>query len=324
MKKFVMGFFGAILVLFISVNVDFAKGPNKITIEVPNDFATIQEAVDAAQSGDEIVVAGSYVGAGALIEDKSLTLVGGNALINEGTLYRDHWYFGKLYAGFIVRGPDASGTSISKFQIQDVDLPVYVEKASPDVETPVGLPTIDDVSISHNIILGPLNGPVAYQAITLRGTKRAVVSFNRIDYASPFGILASGTSGWGGEAVTIKHNVVDFSQYLLPMRDGITVVAQSGAVITHNTVKVPFGGGEAIYIGRPVGDEPQIVSYNDLRGSAWDYFDTESWSYWPGPFTPMYPVIYERNFSDVGCFPTNNRGIGVPQNTKKGKLPEIL
>ena len=113
MNKFVMGFFGAILVLFISVNVDFAKGPNEITIKVPNDFATIQEAVDAAQSGDKIEVAGSYVGAGALIEDKSLTLVGGNALINEGTLYRDHWYFGKLYAGFIVRGPAASGTSIS-------------------------------------------------------------------------------------------------------------------------------------------------------------------------------------------------------------------
>jgi len=290
-----------VLFLFVLVSLISSVATAEV-INVPKDYSTIQEAVDTAVDGDKIVVGGSYVGAGALIQDKSLILVGGGALIIDGPFRIDPWV-GEVYSGFIVRGAASSGTSISHFTFQDLEYPVLV---IPN-ENEEGLATVDDITISHNRVLGT----AAFQAITLRGTKRGMVCYNRIDYARDIAIF--GTGGWGNisEDFTVKHNVIDFSQQTRRGNTGITSNKTRGAIITHNRINMSrTRDGQAVYIRFPVGDDSQIVSFNDFRGSDWDFWQTGFLAQWPGPFTLLYPVLYEKNFSDAGAFPNSNRGGG--------------
>ncbi len=113
---------------------------------VPNDFPTIQEAIDSTkvQDGDTIVVEpGAYAGAEVT---KAVTIFGrGGAVINSGPL---PWPGVRPFmAGFLFPGgdDDGSGATITHFQFEDVEFPVFSRGAS-------------NVTITHCTMTGSIQG----------------------------------------------------------------------------------------------------------------------------------------------------------------------
>ena len=103
-----------LLLAMITPSAALAK-PGHSVIVVPRDYATIQEAVDAASPGDTIKVqAGEY--AGATIGTK-VTLTGSSAGTVIKNLPGSPLYRGLAYmpVGFWLSGEEADGTSISHF-----------------------------------------------------------------------------------------------------------------------------------------------------------------------------------------------------------------
>jgi hypothetical protein len=99
---------GLFLAVFFLVCPAFAR-----TLHVPQDYGTIQGAVNAAKSGDKIQVGfGNWVGA---IIDKKLEIKGGN-----GAVIIDGPQFEGIFSGLqLVKGSD--GATISHLQFEKID-----------------------------------------------------------------------------------------------------------------------------------------------------------------------------------------------------------
>ena len=104
-------------------------------ISVPNDYPTVQDAVDAASDGDTIMVMdGMYAGA---VVNKAVHIKGnGHVIINVG-VDKEWWPHGTR--GFVVT---ADGATISHLAIENVG--IGIEGYPTDAN-----PAVDDVAISH-------------------------------------------------------------------------------------------------------------------------------------------------------------------------------
>ena len=117
--------------------------PNELY--VPNQYLTIQEAVNAASEGD-IIFVGPGTFAGAVIE-KGIELRGvGKALINDGPILASGTPIGDLNIGFFFPGGyNGNGTIIGHFEFDILEFPVFSRGA-------------DNVTVEHCKMSNPIQG----------------------------------------------------------------------------------------------------------------------------------------------------------------------
>jgi nitrous oxidase accessory protein NosD len=182
-------------------------------IEVPEDYPTIQDAVDFAAPGDKIIVGlGEYSGA---IVNKPVEIVGedGAAIVDGPPYDLDP----TIKTGFFLEPGISSDVTISGFTFF-VDLPVFGR-------------SVDDVTVKHNIMNAPLQGVtsvrgsrwviknndinglmdlplggigiwIVFTDIPSLPANDNLVAFNKItgDFPDPSGFIRAGIglSSWGG------------------------------------------------------------------------------------------------------------------------------
>jgi nitrous oxidase accessory protein NosD len=164
-------------------------------IRVPQDYPTIQQAIDAAQPGDVIKVgAGEFKGASV---NKPVTLIGegANTRITSGVgvprVMTDPGFPAFAFVGFLVSF-GGSGATISNFSFELTAAPRI---PNPILAIGVHVRHADEVTVIHNQIIGP--GAAAlpqYTGVYLFGANRCIVALNKMDgsdsgvavYSDPF------------------------------------------------------------------------------------------------------------------------------------------
>lgn len=129
----------------------FALPVSAVIINVPGDFPTIQEGIDACLDGDTVMVAaGIYSGAGnreISTAGKAIIVMGADGAINtiidgEGT-----------YTGFSIANQEQSTTVIQGFTIRNVASGILCDLTSPTIRA-----NIFENFIYHGIYLGAVSG----------------------------------------------------------------------------------------------------------------------------------------------------------------------
>ena len=193
-------------------------------IVVPDDFATVQQAINNASSGDVIYVkTGTYYE--NVLVNKSISLIGEN--VNTTVI-------------------DGSGLGtvieISAGKVAIMNLTVKNSGASIQ-DSAIELSNVENCSISGNVLIDDgYNGIMLYQSvrntvianvveetglngIILYGSDNDTVSENTVQNASFYGIVLQNSSG-----CNVKDNIVT-SNY-----EGIALVNSNGNSVSHNTV----------------------------------------------------------------------------------------
>lgn len=233
-------------------------------IEVPEDYPTIQDAVDFAAPGDKIIVGpGEYSGATV---NKPVEIKGEDgAVIVDGPPYD---LDPTIKTGFFLEPGISSGVTISEFTFF-VDLPVFGR-------------SVDDVTVKHNVMNAPLQGVTC-----VRGS-RWVIKHNDINGLRdlPLGGIGIWIVSTDIPSLPANDNLVAFNKITgdFPdpsgfIRAGIGLSSWGGQVtgnkIVHNRVvmtgDLAFPIGMAAWVAAP---PPQTylfsnkISFNDLRGST--------------------------------------------------------
>jgi hypothetical protein len=252
------------------------------TLRVPQDYASIQAAVDAAQPGDRVRVApGRWCGATL---SKHVRLEGGGLAVISGcpapTLDG-----GPLRIGFLL-GAGASGSHIRGFLFDGLGV-------SNDHTDPLAFAVFargaDDVVVEENVVLGTA------QAITNTGG-----SGWNVEHDTILGLTAFTCDGFcgGGSGIVFQQRATatpramgnsaehDFVSGSIPDgldefdMAGIVIYGQDGATASHNVLAIPRnpaaqGEGEGIEVSdRCCGDATpfdtsinSVIFANDGRAS---------------------------------------------------------
>jgi parallel beta-helix repeat protein len=117
------------------------------TIVVPDDYSTVQEAINAASEGDTVFVkSGIYFE--NLFINKSISLVGENK--ETTTIYRRDQSYPDVYPTLVVR---EDGVTVTGFTIKnDVSSPSQIPSGAVNAHTGVHLLNVNDCNIFANII----------------------------------------------------------------------------------------------------------------------------------------------------------------------------
>jgi hypothetical protein len=242
------------------------------TILVPDDYPTIQAAVDAADPGDKIMVGpGDY--AGATITTR-VELKGSD----EGTrIVSGVWFQGgaALDTSFFIE-PQAAGTIISHFVLVNGDFPHVFG---------VFARGTDHVTLSHLTILTP------WQGITNNGGKYWTITHNKIEGFPPDSNFATGiympAARSNLENNLVAFNTIDFSDGVGDTSDGILMFTfediwvgmSTGNRFVHNRIKSNETGYSIASFGisllfwddtggaSPLTLVDNIASFNDCRGN---------------------------------------------------------
>lgn len=270
------------LAFALSTSVLFAGLAAAETWTVPGDFATIQEAIDAASAGDTIRVGpGTFVGG---ILDKQLTIKGhGQALINDGPDTSSGITIG------LWLGPGSDGSTISRLRFADLELPVYARASD----------QVTDISVSHCRMVR------AVQAISAWGATGWDISHNKIEgletrNGGGIGILVADSSGGIVGENVVSHNTVQGTLFVDPddgggyvgvgivlfadfrgSRDGAEAISQN--LVRKNRVSLVSDTPEVVDVVAfemtdtqdtlpdPYCDDPVLfdnsVGFNDWRGT---------------------------------------------------------
>ena len=259
-------------------------------LSVPDQYATIQAAVDAANSGDSIMVdGGTYAGA---IVRKSLEIDGNGATI-DGSL-------SSLAAGFMLRGAEAAGSTISHFTFKNVLFGVTVNG-------------VDDATISHNV----MGDETLAQGITIGtlrgvGSKRTLISHNVINdvQLAKAGFGSVGIATFLSENVMMKHNKIITQDKARRTTNGyiygIVVLSSKGTMISQNDVHMAYGQVLTNAVNIDSKSTGTVVSFNDLRGTSYDFIDKAN----DPNFGPSANTTVQRNFADGPEIAAGNRGEG--------------
>jgi hypothetical protein len=228
-------------------------------IQVPQDYPTIQLAVNAATAGDMIRVGpGQWCGA-RITKQLDLEGEGGATIIGcpDGTPGPSSLGGGLFRIGFRVNAVDASGTTIRHFTFDErgwtfanptpLALGVFAANgASPSADNVIvehnqflgGLLGIESGgsgwSISHNVFdsttIDPVTGVGGGAIVLVNGVSPAMnntVSFNKISMIVPAGTLPS-----------------FITQINIPVL-GVLVQAEDNTLLTNNKISIALGPGAA-------------------------------------------------------------------------------
>jgi nitrous oxidase accessory protein NosD len=256
---------------------------------VPERYATIQAAVDAADAGDVIDVSpGRHCGATI---DRPVQLQGDGRAVIVGCADGPVLANG-VRAGFRLPGADgasgASGTRIEGFIFEG-------RGVSADNLEPLGVAIIatfaNDVRVERNRVLGTVQG------ITNTGGDRWVIAHNVIDDLGVFDCTGALCGGGDGIVIQIStaapdnrpsRNLVAGNVVNGAIPDGfgvfsmvgVFVFAADGTVVTRNRLSIPDNPnadaiGQGVLVdnsccGQPAvtpGARNTVVTFNDGRGS---------------------------------------------------------
>jgi len=221
-RKYIIGVLVAIGIVAILATVGNAKGA---TINVPGDYSTIQDAIDAASDGDTIIVGNGTYNEQVIINKNNLSIQSeygaANTIINATGQ-------GTSYGGVVF---DADGCTFEGFTVMDYSNESYENK--------IIRINGNNNTIKNNIIQGNLNQPVSDQTeygILFQST----ASGNLIENNEVYDIGYIGINIYGGEAAhnnTIRNNYVhDIGIY------AITVDRSPNNTVTQNTISNLVGG----------------------------------------------------------------------------------
>lgn len=227
------------------------------TIQVPADYPTIQDAVNAASSGDEIIVApGVYTGTGDSVVDFSGKLLairssnGPTLTVIDGQ---------GLRRGVTFSGGEAGGTVLKGFTIQNGQAPSSNDEGGGVWSSATSFPLITNCTIKENTAwYGP--------GMMIRGA--ATVSACDISENNTYDNTAANGYGGGiyclGDAVINNCNIVNNGSY---WGAGVTFLGSDGVLqgctISGNTATT--GGG--VYIR----DFSPVISSCTLTGNTANY-----------------------------------------------------
>lgn len=270
-------------------------------LNVPEQYATIQAAVDAASDGDSINVAdGLYAGA---IVRKSLDIEGSGAVI-DGSL-------SNLPVGFLLRGAGAAGSTVSHFTFKNVLFGVMVNGVS-------------DVTISHNV----MGDEMLAQGITVGtlqgvGSKRTLISHNVINdfQLAEEGFGALGIATYLSENVMMKHNKIITQDKARRTTDGyiygFILLSSKGTMLSQNDVHMAHGQVLTNAVNIDAQCSGTVVSFNDFRATSYDFIDKAN-----DPNSgPSVNTTVQRNFSDGPEIAAANRGEGQTAIRPSALLP---
>jgi parallel beta-helix repeat protein len=224
-----------------------AKGPAdaRAVLRVPDDYATIQAAVDAAQSGDTINVAPGAYCEHVVITKSNLRLhsAGGRAVVNGDCV-------GKRGAGIHVMG--ASGVEIMGFTVEHFEYGFQLMSISGS--------QIHSNTVRANLTV-PRTGVIAGSrgiGILLQNSTDTVVSENDLEENGRDGITLNGGSGNTIQANRLVDNNLEQGGCNL-----MVTGTASGNSVVENTITGTFGAG--IMIG-PAAATGNAFAQNRIHG----------------------------------------------------------
>jgi hypothetical protein len=224
-----------------AVVISFCGSASATTLRVPQDYATIQAAVDAAQPGDRVHVApGSWCGATVnkkvKLEGHPLaTIVGCAAPTLDGGPLRVGFYLGSGASGSEISHFVFDGSGVSNQNTVPLAFGVFARGA-------------DDVVVEHDLVLGTA------QAITNSSGSGWQVDWNAILDLTAFtcdgfcgggdGIVFQQRTAGAPRAVgnSAEHNFVSgkipdhLDEFGLA---GVLIYGQDGATASHNELAIP-------------------------------------------------------------------------------------
>jgi nitrous oxidase accessory protein NosD len=226
-----------------AVYVKSHHGSDSPTCGRPNDpCATIGQGV-ANASGDQVVVVFPGTYAGTVTITKQVRLEGINATIDASGADQGIW----------LQGPNASGSDVSGFTVQNAIGEGILLTAVDHVNVHDNRVTNNDQG-AHTNAYGPCidNGAVpgdCGEAIHLQGTTNSQIVSNRVDH-NIGGILVTDEAGPTSGNLIAENAVVDNAEDC-----GITMPSHvPGLGVTHNLVKDNFvarNGGAGVLIATP-------------------------------------------------------------------------
>lgn len=288
------------LVTLALVALSFARAGRGDTLQVPGDFLTIQAAIDAAVSGDVVVVApGTYFeNIDFLGKSVTVTSSGGPATttIDGGAtssvaLFNSGEGLASVLQGFTLRngGPDFDSPCFADGG------GVCIEDSSPTIEGNIIIENLacagagiavgfGSPAIRRNVIArnrqGGCSGGVGGGGISVRGASTAQIIGNLIS-DNTTGASGGGISLFASGNPVIEGNVIKGNSG--DRGGGIWLVNDSGAVITNNLIienRATEGGGIFWLIpsGPPIVVNNTIVGNISARGSGIlaDGFDADA------------------------------------------------
>lgn len=190
---------------------------------VPEDFETIQEAVDYVSPGDKILV-GEGIYQGAVIDrEVHIKGKGKKTIITELTSlpFGD----GGPKAAFFLPGPEASHSTISHMSFAP-----FEAESSPDtgVSFPVFCRNVDAIQVSH------ITSTRSIQGVTLTASTNSVVKHSTFSNVTTFfsggggiGIVLGGEGG----GHKIEHNKISLTELFSPKGFSPVGIAVTGAPI---------------------------------------------------------------------------------------------
>ena len=242
-------------------------------IDTGEGFATIQEAVDAANQGDTIMVSeGIYHE--SLVIDRTLTLVGENrntTIIESSDL--GAWTGVSIKAdnvslsGFTIRNSRWPEDQIATAGIDTTEVPFNGIIISNNIivgfSTGIALLVQNNSVISRNIVINNTNCGIA---LSCRGGNNAIDT-NIVMNNNRCGIVASGDFEYGEN--TVKDNIV------VDHETGIWIMDSDRNTISRNTIADNSWVGIYVFSG----DRNTIIE-NDVRNNGFgkvpDHFSRES------------------------------------------------
>ncbi|MDG6221708.1 MAG: NosD domain-containing protein [Candidatus Bathyarchaeota archaeon] len=303
-----------VFVLLLSTITTTAAGANSSpkTITVPDDYKTIQEAIDAANSGDTIAVkAGIYNEEWVSIE-KSVSVIGDN----QKSVLKYHSSLGLIVTadnvhinGFTVTGFDpmqgyaisvsgAKGCVITNNQLKDNLVGISVYGASSRNTVSENVVTHNNRSIelinAHNNMITENNITAALiSGISLDESTGNTISKNRIsELADGMGALML----WKSSNNTVTKNLLNKGTLSI-------LVGSTGNTISENfVIKSTYG----VYVGQSSGNKFYRNYFLDVNQpvldsqTSPDLFSENSWD----------NGIEGNYWSDYNGTDTDNNGIG--------------
>jgi len=273
--------FALALVLVLAMGLVTATPVAAATINVPADYPTIQEAINAANPGDIIAVAaGTYNE--SIVVDKSLTLIGAQANVDPRPSIGGR----SGPETIIVNASTALSIRAHNVVVNGFTFESHISSSSPNVVEAIGA---EHPQILYNIVYNTNPGGASNEGIKVRTSfdSGAVVSYNYVyDIPKPGDAINFDTVNGGiisynevrnigsdnaaiyiynSLSTTIERNLVDTTT----RNDGIKLgnkggqdAGKTGGFILGNTVRNTAQDGITVYMS------DVVVAGNDVSGST--------------------------------------------------------
>ena len=254
------------LVLVLSLTGGPAVAAKGAVILVPEDFATIQEAVDAASDGDTIEVgAGNWFGA---IVDKAVEIRGkGGTVINDGPAHGSG-----LIQGFrLLAGSDGAVISHLTFE---TDLTIMNGAA------------VNDVTIEHNTFLNSVQAVSNWRGSGWMISHNDIVDL-RTRNGGGIGILIADYLGGTVQNNVVSHNKISGTLHVF---DGDGGGYNGSGIVIYADFRWGGAGAEAIKNNRVVKNKVSMASDTPVVVdiAAFELTDTRD-----DVNADPYPVIFD-------------------------------